>query len=87
MEIFKKRRVQFGWKIPFVDTDYGRTECMDGDKNCPDNNYRSVKRLTLSKKKPVQDWQWLTNRQKLSSKLFQISLWRRLIKYLLTKPS
>ena len=24
---------------PFVDTDYGRTDCMDGDKNCPDNIY------------------------------------------------
>ena len=34
-----KGRIQVRWQIPFVDTDYGRTQCMDGDKKCQDENH------------------------------------------------
>ena len=35
----KKGRIQVRWQIPFVETDYGRTECVDGDKKCQDENH------------------------------------------------
>ena len=35
----KKGRIQVRWQIPFVDTDYSRTECMEGDKKCQDENH------------------------------------------------
>ena len=35
-----KGRVQVRWQIPFVDTDYGRTHCFEGDRNCQDDNYK-----------------------------------------------
>ena len=35
----KKGRIQVRWQIPFVDVDYGRTRCMDGDKKCQDENH------------------------------------------------
>jgi hypothetical protein len=34
------RRIQFRVKVPIVDTDYGKSECMKRDKSCPCNNYR-----------------------------------------------
>ena len=34
----KKGRIQVRWQIPFVDVDYGRRRCMDGDKKCQDEN-------------------------------------------------
>ena len=36
----RRGRVSVKWKIPFVNTDFCRTQCMDGDTNCTDDNYR-----------------------------------------------
>ena len=36
----KKGRIQVRWQIPFVDVDYGRTQCMDGDKKCQDDYHK-----------------------------------------------
>ena len=35
----KKGRRQVRWQIPFFDVDYGRTQCMDGDKNAKMKNH------------------------------------------------
>ena len=35
----KKGRIQLRWQTRFVDTDYGRTQFMDGDKKCQDENH------------------------------------------------
>ena len=35
----KKGRIQVRWQIPFVETDYGRTRCVDGDKKCQDKGH------------------------------------------------
>ena len=35
----KKGRIQVRWQIPFVETDYGRTQCMDGDRKCQDESH------------------------------------------------
>ena len=40
MDFYKKKgRIQVRWQIPFVDVDYGRTQCMDEDKKCQDENH------------------------------------------------
>ena len=35
----KKGRIEVTWQLPFVETHYGRTQCMDGDKKCQDENH------------------------------------------------
>ena len=46
----KKGRIEVRWQIPFVDTDYSRTECMEGDKKCQDQ-YHWRKCWTIDGKK------------------------------------
>ena len=37
--MFRGSRIQVRWQIPFVNTDYGRTLCMERDKTCQDENH------------------------------------------------
>ena len=51
----KKGRIQVRWQIPFVDTDDGRIQCLDGDKKCQDeNHWREC--WTIDGRKLANDW-------------------------------
>ena len=61
----KKGRIQVRWEIPFIDTDYGRTQCMDGDKNAKMKiNGENVGLQTV--KELAHDCSWLTSQQRMN---------------------